>query len=64
MVSDMAGVLIMSTLVKHVQVFAADMVTAPLEQSAFVTKGIMVCTANLHFPSLFTVHIEFENTCH
>lgn len=58
LVSDMAGESIMSTLAKHVQVFAADMGTAPLEQSAFVMKGTMVGTTNLHFTTLFAIDIE------
>lgn len=40
--SGMAGESIMSTLVKHVQVFAVDMGIALLEQSAFAMKGTMV----------------------
>lgn len=50
----------MSTLVKHAQVYAVDMGTAPLEQSAFVTKGTMVGTAYLHFSTLFTIHIDLK----
>lgn len=48
--SGMAGESIMSTLVKHVQVFAVDMGTALLEQSAFAMKRTMVSNAeSLHF---------------
>lgn len=57
---DMAGELIMSTLEKHVQVFAVDMDTAPLEQSAFATMGTMVGTANLNFTTLQDILIYFE----